>query len=212
MYPVLYSFRRCPYAIRARLAIKYAGQSVLLREVLLADKPREMLACSPKGTVPVLVLPDGQVIDESRDIMAWALSHHDPDQWQLLDQEYQKQSNELIDINDGSFKQSLDHYKYADRFPEHSAEFYRQQADAFLQRLNQQLSQHHYLFGDQLSVADVAIFPFIRQFASVDRSWFDNSDYQALRSWLDDLLDWTLFKEVMQKYPRWDCVKDDVLF
>ncbi len=194
------------------MAIKYAGQSVLLREVMLADKPAEMLACSPKGTVPVLVFPDGQVIDESRDIMSWALSRYDPDHWQLLDPDCRQQANELIDVNDGSFKQYLDHYKYADRFPEHSAEFYRQQAEVFLQRLDHQLSQYRYLLGEQLSVADVAIFPFIRQFASVDRRWFDDSDYQALRNWLDDMLDWPLFTEVMQKYPRWSCVEDDVLF
>lgn len=212
MYPVLYSFRRCPYAIRARLAIKYAGQTVLLREVLLTDKPAEMLASSPKGTVPVLVLPGGRVIDESRDIMSWALSNHDPDHWQPLDQESQELADELMAMNDGSFKLQLDHYKYADRFPEHPAEFYRQQAEVFLQRLDRQLAQHRYLLSEQLSVADVAIFPFIRQFASVDRHWFDDSDYQALRNWLDDLLAWPLFKEVMHKYPRWRRAEDDVLF
>lgn len=212
MYPVLYSFRRCPYAIRARLAIKYAGQSVLLREVLLADKPAEMLACSPKATVPVLVLPDGQVIDESRDIMHWALSIHDPDHWLLFDHDRQQQAHELMDINDGIFKQHLDHYKYADRFPEHPTEYYRQQAEVFLQQLDRWLVQSRYLLGDKLSMVDVAIFPFIRQFASVDRCWFDGSVYQHLRHWLDELLDWPLFREVMHKYPRWNCVDDDVLF
>ena len=132
MLPVLYSFRRCPYAMRARLAIKYAGLQVELREVVLANKPAEMLHCSPKGTVPVLMLENAEVIDESMDIMHWALAINDPQDWLNVSRQVDDQVRELIECNDGEFKQQLDHYKYADRFPEHTAEYYRRQGEAFL--------------------------------------------------------------------------------
>ena len=135
MLPVLYSFRRCPYAMRARLAIQVADIQVELREVVLKNKPAELLAASPKGTVPVLVLPDGQVVDESRDIMLWALEQNDPQNWL----QNSSLANQLIDANDVEFKPNLDGYKYADRYPE-SAEFYRQQAEVFLQRLEHGLA------------------------------------------------------------------------
>jgi len=156
--PILYSFRRCPYAIRARLAIKISGIKVELREILLKDKPKEMLEISPKGTVPVLLLPDDLVIDESREIMMWALTQNDPENWlESIDK-----SNSLIDQNDNEFKPHLDHYKYADRFPEYSKENYREQTNAFLKQLDQRLNESRYLISDKISLADMAIFPFIR--------------------------------------------------
>ena len=133
--PILYSFRRCPYAIRARLAIYVSNTKVELREVKLADKPKELISCSPKGTVPVLQLTDGTIIDESKDIMLWALNKNDPNNWLVSRKVEKQETNRLIDINDNEFKQYLDHYKYADRFPEQTIEYYRQQGEVFLQLL-----------------------------------------------------------------------------
>ncbi|CAG0952274.1 glutathione S-transferase [Methylophilaceae bacterium] len=199
MKPVLYSYRRCPYAMRARMALRYAGIEVEIREISLKDKPRHILQCSPKGTVPVLVLHDGTVVDESLDIMEWALAQHDPDGWRRdigL-------AMPLITENDGSFKRALDRYKYAVRFPEQPAETYRKEGERFLATLEARLSGHRYLLGDVLHQADVAIFPFVRQFSMVDADWFAASAYPALRSWLHGLVDSELFTGAMQKYPAW---------
>ena len=201
--PILYSFRRCPYAIRARLAIKVSNIQVELREVLLADKPKALLDCSPKGTVPVLVLPDETVIDESLDIMWWALTQQDPQNWLGSTGTQRDKMNRLIDSNDTKFKQHLDHYKYADRFPEQSMEYYRQQAESFLLQLEENLRKNQYLITDKMSLADMAIFPFVRQFAFVDKKWFEQSEYKNLQIWLNNLLADKLFIEVMQKYSRW---------
>ncbi|MEZ5529535.1 MAG: glutathione S-transferase [Porticoccaceae bacterium] len=201
MSSILYSFRRCPYAIRARMALCYAGVKVELREVLLKDKPTAMLAASPKGTVPVLVLEDGTVLDESLDVMRWALSKNDPDSW--WDESLAESILELVQQNDVDFKPWLDRYKYADRYPEFSPEHYRSQCEQFLQTLEAHLGQHAYLLRDTLCFADVAIFPFIRQFALVDRDWFDAAPYPRLREWLDGLLASELFAAVMEKYPVW---------
>ena len=202
--PVLYSFRRCPYAIRARLAIAQSAMPVLLREVVLKAKPSEMLASSPKGTVPVLVLSDGQVIDESLDIMHWALRQSDPDHW-LPEQgsPEAEQCSALITDNDGPFKHYLDRYKYADRYPEQAAEFYREKAREYLKPLEQRLCSHRYLLGEQISLADAALWPFIRQFAHVDKAWFDQVELPGLQRWLDAFLTSPLFISVMKKYPAW---------
>jgi glutathione S-transferase len=203
MLPILYSFRRCPYAMRARLAIQYTGVPVELREVVLRDMPASLLAVSPKGTVPVLVLTDGSVIDESWDIVQWALRQNDPDNWLGSNAEYLDEANDLIGTNDGPFKVSLDCYKYADRYPEHSAEFYRSQGEVFLEQLEQRLGKTQFLLSDKPTVADAVIFPFIRQFAAVDRNWFDATKYSLLRTWLDNWLESDLFAAVMKKYPVW---------
>jgi len=181
------------------MALRYAGIIVEIREIILRDKPRHMLTVSPKGTVPVLVLPDGKVIDESLDIMAWALSRNDPDGWLTNDSRFQ----ELIAENDGSFKRALDQYKYATRFPEQSAETYRQQGERFLVRLEALLAEHAYLLSDKLTQADVAIFPFIRQSSMVDADWFAAAPYPRLRQWLAGLLASDLFNGVMQKQTAW---------
>lgn len=208
--PVLYSFRRCPYAIRARLAIKVCGVQIELREVVLADKPKKMLTCSSKGTVPVLQLDDGTVIDESLDIMLWALKQNDPDKW--LEYSPSQEMSSLIEFNDTEFKEHLDHYKYADRFPEFTMETYRARGESFLQRLEEQLNQNSYLAGDHLSMVDMAIFPFIRQFAYVDKTWFDQSSYKKLQAWLEALLESQLFHDVMRKYPKWKMNSQHVIF
>jgi len=194
--PILYSFRRCPYAIRARMALKYSGIAVEIREVKLSNKPQEMLNYSPKGTVPVLILSNGDVIDESLDIMLWAMSQHDPNNWQL------EGFKQLIDENDSVFKQHLDKYKYSMRYPEHSTEYYRQQGEVFLQQLEQSLEKHKYLLCDQITIADVAIFPFIRQYAHVDKQWFDQTPYRQLQTWFDEFLQSDLFNAVMKKSTK----------
>ncbi len=203
MLPILYSFRRCPYAIRARMAIKHCGIAVELREVILSDKPADMLTASLKGTVPILILPDGKVIDESYDIMCWVLAINDPDNWLPENETLRQKMNDLIDTNDGSFKEHLDKYKYAARFPEYSAEDYRQQAEGQLQILENLLGESSFLLGDHITMADIAIFPFIRQFAFVDKNWFDQSQYKQLRKWLEKILNMDIFTDVMNKYPQW---------
>ena len=202
--PVLYSFRRCPYAIRARMALRYSGVRVELREVVLREMPHELLACSPKGTVPVLQLPDGGVLEESRDIMEWALAQHDPDQWRPQPgSPAAARAQQLIDANDFDFKPQLDCYKYAERHPEHPATWYRTRGERFLDVLEKRLLQHIWLLGERISIADVAIFPFVRQFALVDRGWFDAAPRVKLQSWLNGLLQAELFTAVMCKYPLW---------
>jgi glutathione S-transferase len=200
MLPILYSYRRCPYAMRARMALSYAGIAVEVREISLKDKPAHMLQVSPKATVPVLVLPDGQVIDQSLQIMQWALQQHDADGWLSADPQH---TALLIAENDGSFKQNLDRYKYAIRFPEHSAADYRQQGELFLAKLELHLQQTSFLLRNKISLADIAIFPFIRQFAAVDSDWFASADYIKLKSWLQHLVESELFQGVMLKYPTY---------
>lgn len=202
---IFYSFRRCPYAMRARLAICYSQVEVELREVVLKDKPISLLAYSPKGTVPVLVTHDKTVIDESRDIMNWALLQNDRQDWLRAEQpQLQKQINLLIDENDNEFKVILDKYKYADRHPEYSKIEYREQGNRFLNQLELLLNLHNDLIDDNVSLADIAIVPFIRQFASVDKHWFEQSPYPKLRAWLTRHTGSALFTEIMYKFPQWE--------
>ena len=199
--PILYSFRRCPYAMRARMALLYTSINVELREVVLRDKPPSMLAVSAKGTVPVLQLADGRVLDQSLDIMHWALADSDPRQWRRI--EFGEATDELIAHNDGEFKTALDRYKYWERFPAESQDYYRAQGELFLAQLESRLSAKRYLFGEQITLADVALFPFVRQFAFVDKAWFDQSPYPKLRAWLDEHLASELFVRAMKKSPPW---------
>lgn len=206
--PILYSFRRCPYAMRARLAIAYSQINVVLREVVLKNKPAAMLKASAKGTVPVLCLVDGCIIDESLDIMKWALTQNDQAQWLAAD-EHQLA---LIAHCDDVFKGWLDKYKYADRHPEHTMLYYREHCCEFLAVLEQQLAHSDYLFSEQMSFADAAVFPFIRQFAHVDRQWFYQSEFINVQRWLTLQLDSSLFKAIMVKYKPWQEEDDEVLF
>jgi glutathione S-transferase len=211
--PRLYSFRRCPYAIRARMAIKYSGIRVEMREVILRNKPDEMIKLSAKGEVPVLLLPDDSVLDESIDIIYWALSINDPEGWTINSgNPLWKKLNELVNTNDFIFKQHLDKYKYSVRFPEHPVEYYRDQGEVFLKQLDERLSLSGYLFEGKITVADIAIFPFIRQFANVDRPWFNQTPYGHLQKWLDMLLVSELFLSVMEKYKQWDSSAAPIYF
>ena len=200
MPALLYSFRRCPYAMRARLAIAASGQTVLLREIELKHKPEAMLAISPKGTVPVLQLNDGRVIAESIDIMHWALDLSDP--LKLLPTDT-RLMDRWINTNDREFKGWLDRYKYADRHPEHDEAYYRQQACVFIEQIEQQLASTPFLMGDNQTMVDLAIAPFIRQFSMVDSRWFAQAPYPKLRAWLDAFIQSNLFASVMKKYPTW---------
>ncbi|MCT8868193.1 glutathione S-transferase [Shewanella sp. ZOR0012] len=204
--PILYSFRRCPYAMRARLGLLFGQCQVEVREITLKAKPAEMLAISPKGTVPVLQLPTGEVIAESLDIMLWGLHKADsPAAQQLLGQTTSAQSliNELIVQNDVEFKPWLDKYKYADRYPEYSQADYFAKASTFLVRLEAQLQQHPYLISPALSVADFAIVPFIRQFTAVDAKRDLNGDFPRLMAWLTELTSTDIFQHAMTKYVIW---------
>ena len=198
--PILYSFRRCPYAIRARMVIEYTGIKTELREILLREKPPEMLYLSPKGTVPILLVPDNFVIDESMGIIRWALAQHDPNGW--IGKQYKDQER-LIDWNDGEFKYYLDRYKYADRFPLCPKNHYRQKCSDFLTELESRLEQTQYLCGNAMTMTDVAIFPFVRQFAGVDTMWFQSTFGNALITWLKTQIESELFKNIMTKYKPW---------
>ncbi|MGO2136293.1 MAG: glutathione S-transferase [Marinobacter sp.] len=206
----LYSFRRCPYAMRARLGLLFAGLQVELREIVLKNKPAQMLAISPKGTVPVLQLSDGTVIEESREIMAWALEQQDPQG--LLDAKVLHQANALIEQNDNEFKHWLDRYKYADRHPEMTQTEYRQRGEAFLQVLEELLTKNSFLLGDNVTIADIGIMPFVRQFAHVDRNVFYSLPYPNLQLWLQHWLEHPLFLQTMAKFQPWQEGDDVVVF
>lgn len=194
MTPILYSFRRCPYAIRARLALASAGQQVSLREVVLRDKPEAFLAASPSATVPCLVAD--QVLDESLDVMRWALARNDPEGW--LDMP--EAGWDWIERADGPFKSALDRTKYAVRYPGVDAAEQRALAAVFLTDLDAVIDE--WIF-DRPTIADYAILPFVRQFAFIDKSWFDAQAWPALQGWLERFLASERFAAVMQKYPQW---------
>ena len=196
--PILWTFRRCPYAMRARLAIASAGVAVELREILLRDKPEAFLQASPKGTVPVVV--DGTtVIEESLDVMLWALRQNDPEGW--LDMP--GTGFDLIEDADGPFKRALDRTKYAVQYPEVDVETERAKAGAFLLKLNAQLYEKPYLFGETPRLADMAILPFVRQFAHTDLGWFTSQPWPHVTRWLEAFKASDRFQSIMTKYPQW---------
>ena len=194
---ILYSFRRCPYAMRARMALSSSGLEYEHREVVLRDKPPEMLEVSPKGTVPVLVTQTGTVIEESLDIMRHALAMKDPEGW------LERDDPELVETNDGPFKHHLDRYKYAARYDDVDPAQHRAAALDILRRLDERLSQSAYLRGETRGFADIAIFPFIRQFANADRTWFDAQSLPRLQDWLERLITSELFTGVIAKHAQW---------
>jgi len=217
-YPILYSLQHCPYAMRARMGILLSEQVVHLRAIVLKDKPAEMLISSPKGTVPVLVIKnetnyESNVIDESLDIMLWALKQSDPSnlfyshQPEMLDEMLM-----LISIFDNQFKSNLEKYKSAKRYHDDNKDSCRKECEIYITQLEQRLNQHQYLMGDQLSLVDYAVLPFIRQFAKVERQWYLSSPYPKLQQWLKSHLDSLLFSKVMRKHPLWLKNHEEVMF
>lgn len=211
-YPILYSFRRCPYAMRARLAIAASGQVCELREVVLRDKPQALLQASPKATVPVLIDEQGQVIDQSLDVMLWALQRHDPQHWLAPTFQDLPAMLALIDQCDAGFKHHLDRYKYPDRYENANAIEHRDQAGLWLTHLETRLAGTPFLFGSQAALADMAIAPFVRQFAHTDRDWFDQQPWPALQRWLQAWQQSALFERVMVKFAPWTPDSARVLF
>ena len=206
-HPILYSFRRCPYAIRARLGLAYSGIEYEHREILLKNRPDELIELSPKGTVPVLQLMDGTVIDESIDVMKWALAQSDPDCWytdKIVEQ------NSLIAQNDDEYKKRLDMYKYHERFPEGSYDEFQNAVGEILKTYESILSKSSYLCGDKITLADMALFPFIRQGAHVDLVWF-NAQFPILSTWLKIFKESELFMTIMKKYAVWKTGENGIL-
>jgi len=197
--------------MRARMALTVSEHRHIHREILLRDKPAEMIAASPKATVPVLQLTDGTVLEQSLDIMVWTLQNRDPLHWLKPQSGSQEDMMALIAENDGPFKHHLDRYKYANRYGEETDPLFHQQEGArFLKQLNDRLEQAQSLFGDRASLADYAIFPFVRQYANTDRAWFDSQPMSALRNWLDGHLNSDLFNTIMKKHPVWSAGTEDL--
>lgn len=205
--PILYSFRRCPYAMRARLAIASSGVAVELREIVLRDKPDDMLIASPKGTVPVLVA--NEVVEESLDVMHWALDQQDT---KGLKQRLTEEGTTLIAECDGPFKTALDLTKYAVRHPDTDPAESRAAAASFITKLDAQLDGKSWLYGDQPSFADLAILPFVRQFAHTDLEWWDAQPLTHAQTWLATFKASDRFASIMTKYPPWKSGQDRVLF
>ncbi|WP_299811990.1 glutathione S-transferase [uncultured Roseibium sp.] len=209
--PILYSFRRCPYAIRARLAISVSGQTVELREIVLREKAPEFLKTSPSATVPCL--KDGEnVVDESLDIMLWALERNDPERWLVPEVGDTTGMFNLIEECDGPFKHHLDRYKYDTRHPDAVREEERSRASDFLWRLDNRLSASPWLSGTRPALADFAVLPFVRQFANTDRTWFEGEGWSGLLHWLEAFERSELYHAVMHKWPRWSNGDAPVLF
>ncbi len=212
--PVLYSFRRCPYAIRARLALLASGVVVELREVVLRNKPQALLDVSPKATVPVLVVTEGgtvQVIEQSLDVMRWALGKHDPQGW--LQGAGDPSQQAWIGLNDGAFKRALDAYKYPERHPERSAPEHRAEGERLmLAPMEQTLAVQPFLAGARPGLSDVALFPFVRQWAGVDAAAFAGRPLPHVQGWLDHWLGSADFERVMAKWPAWQPGQAPVLF
>ncbi|NNE80639.1 MAG: glutathione S-transferase [Silicimonas sp.] len=205
--PILWSFRRCPYAMRARLAVQSAGITVELREILLRDKPAEFLQASPKGTVPVLQA-DGRVIEESLDLMLWALNQNDPEDWLAMP----GHGYDLIEEADGPFKSALDRYKYTSRHVDVDIGAEQHKAGLFLHQLDRSLKDRAFLFGDRPRLADMAILPFVRQFAHVDLDWFNAQPWPGVSSWLADFKSSDRFGAIMKKHPQWQPGQAPVAF
>jgi len=211
--PVLYSLQHCPYAMRARIAIFRSKQAVLIRAIKLNNKPPEMLALSTKGTVPMLVLGDGSVIEESLDIMLQVLKESDPDH--LLTAQGQLSLTEIISIIE-EFEQhffvAVEAYKCAKRYQETNIVECRQACEVYLQKLEDRLSKHAFLTSDREGLLDIALMPFVRQFSKVERQWYQQSPYPKLRAWLNSYLQSPMFTKVMAKHELWVDGHRDILF
>ena len=203
-YPILYSFRRCPYAMRARLAIKASGIIVEIREVELKNKPKEFLGISPKATVPIVCISSKQIIEESLDIMEWALKINDPLKLLKYEKLNRIEIHNILNKLENEFKQNLDRYKYSSRFDQPNPELYRDKNLRILNQFNNLLQHNKGIYSSHLSLLDYAIFPFIRQFRNVNSVWFDSLELKFLQTWLYELIDSDEFSSIMKKYEIWN--------
>ena len=207
--PILYSFRRCPYAMRVRMVLLHSEIQCEIREIKLSNKPKEMLAISPKGTVPVLILENGDILDESLDVMLWAIEQgnlrnlFNPGKKEILD---------LIKINDGEFKDAIDRYKYSSLYPEKPMIEYRKMGELFLEKIESYLEKNKFIFGKNISLADLAIFPFIRQFCRVDIDWFNSSLFKKIKEWTLFFEGSENFIDIMRKIKPWTTGDKPTLF
>ena len=203
--PILFSFRRCPYAMRARIAIKLCNQTCWIREISLRSKSEEFLNLSQKGTVPVLLLPNGKIIDESLDIINWAISINDPFKLKADDDNLYKEDLELIKVFDDDFKFHLDRYKYSSLYESANREKHRNKAQAILAEINTLLLENNWIRGDHPTLTDISILPFVRQYRIADKEWFDRHlKLPRVKNWLNDFLNSTLLSQVMLKYKVWE--------
>ena len=211
--PILYSLQHCPFAMRARMALLMSKQDVMLRAIVTKDKPREMLKISPKGTVPILIFEDGKVIDESLDIMLWALKRNDPENLLYSDQPEQfNQMESLINICDTDFRKNLSLYKHGSRYHLPEEVQLRENCEIFIKVIEQLLATNNFLFGSKLSIADLAVLPNLRQFVNVDRKWFRQTNYPYFKKWIANLMQSLLFTKTMRKYPLWNEQNEEFLF
>ena len=210
-YPTLYSFRRCPYAMRARLALRLCKIECIIREISLKAKNTEFLRVSPKATVPVLVLPNGEVLEESLDIIYWSLEQNDPSKLKVNDQLGGKTSK-LIELFDTEFKFHLDRYKYSSRYNIQNSKVHRDKAREILVQINTMLKGKNYIGGKNISLLDISILPFVRQFRIADMKWFDNNlGLDNVNKWLNIFLNSDLLASIMTKYKVWE-IDDPVTF
>ena len=203
-YPILYTFRRCPYAMRARFAIRSSKIIVEIREIKLQEKPLEFLKLSPKGTVPVLITNSGVVLEESLDIIYWALNKNDPHKWLAKGKLENQEIIKLLDDLENKFKPNLDKYKYPSRFSGVDQFFHRDKNLCFLKKLNCYLENNKSLNCEHLSLLDYAIFPFVRQFRNVDQDWFDKLNFIFLNKWINQIIDSKDFSSIMKKFKKWE--------
>ena len=203
-YPILYTFRRCPYAMRARFAIRSSKIKVEIREIKLKEKPSEFLNLSPKGTVPVLITNSGEVLEESLDIIYWALNKNDPHKWLAKGKLENQDIIKLLDDLENKFKPNLDKYKYPSRFSGVDQYFHRDKNLCFLKKLNSYLENNKSLNCEHLSLLDYAIFPFVRQFRNVDQEWFENLNFIFLNKWINQIIDSQDFLSIMNKFKKWE--------
>ena len=207
--PILYSFRRCPYAMRARMVLLHSKIQCEIREIKLSNKPKEMLAISPKGTVPVLILENGDILDESLDVMLWAIEQGN---LRNLFNSGKKEILDLIKINDGEFKDAIDRYKYSSLYPEKPMIEYRKMGELFLEKIESYLERNKFIFGKNISLADLAIFPFIRQFCRVDIDWFNSSLFKKIKEWTLFFEGSENFIDIMRKIKPWTTGDKPTLF
>ena len=208
--PILYSSKNCPFCLRTRVALLHAKQKIILRNVELNNLPAEALAVSSHATVPSLVFSDDEYWDESWEIVKWAAQQRDQDNWLGKDGEYLRDAEMLVEINDHSFAEDLKHYKKRDNDSEHPVEYYRDRGEEYLEELNKMLEENEFLLASQITIADIAVFPFVRAFAMVDKDWFDKTPYPKLQKWLGGILDADWFREAMKEHEIWQPGSEDI--